>query len=132
MRPRYLFVLLFIVFSFIASAQSLIFCEDVDNNGRPVSASSTFTIPRGGGYFKFFLTNDGEEFDTDIIHYEIYRVRGSKKTYETTIDQEIEPEWTYCWKKVTFYKAGLYEVVATTEEGETIASSTLKIEFAED
>lgn len=101
---------LFILTGFSFS-QTLYFCEGVDDNGRPQSASGTFYIPGGGGYF-YFLVRLPYEINCTYIDYDIYDIDDyGYETFNTTVSQDgISRNWTWFWKKVTFYKSGYYHI----------------------
>jgi hypothetical protein len=45
------------------------------------------------------------------VRYEIYKVgRSGRETYDNTIYQDTERDWSWFWKKVTFYDVGKYNV----------------------
>jgi hypothetical protein len=120
------FVLIFGAASSLQS-QTLYFCEDVDDDGYAINSSSTFTIPSGGGWLKFLLRM-GYEVGTYKVYYDIYRIEsGGKETFETTIDQDVEPEWVWFWKKVTFYDPGNYKVYVYDGNDNFLTSAKVRI-----
>lgn len=125
----FLFTALF-AFQNFASAQKLTFCEGVSDKGSPIGKSSTFNIPSGGGYF-YFLVNLKYEVNCAYVDYVIYKEnRNGDMVYNTTISQDdVKANWTWFWKKVTFYDAGYYRVDVVDCASETIASSYLTINF---
>ncbi len=125
----FLFASLFIL-SEAASSQTLYFCEGVDNNGYPVTPSSTFTIPRDGGYL-YFLTRLPYEIGCTSVKYEIYTVDSyGSETYNTTIYQDdMKTNWTWFWKKVTFYTPGYYHIYAVDCFDYTLTDAYLTIKF---
>ncbi len=115
--------------SSILQAQTLYFCEEVDEDGYPENEATTFTIGENGGWLKFLVRMD-EEVDCNEIKYVIYKVnRSGKEKYDTTIKQDVESNWAWFWKKVTFYDDGTYNVYVYDENDNFITSSTLKINF---
>ena len=124
----------FIVIIFAGSvnaslAQSLQFCEDVTQDGAPVSASSVFNISEKGGYLKFLVTLP-YRVGTSSISYEIYKVDDDGyESYENSIIQDVEPSWTWFWKEVTFYKAGRYNVYVYDGDKNFLASSSVRIQY---
>jgi hypothetical protein len=112
------------------NAQTLYFCEGVDKNGYPITESSTFRIPRSGGYFYFLVRLDYEVGCTSVS-YEIYNVYSDySEDYNTTIYQsDMGTNWTWFWKKVEFYQSGYYHVYVRDCYGSTIADSFLTIKF---
>jgi len=105
------FVFILFILSKVSFTQSLYFCEGVDDNGRPQSASSTFYIPSGGGYF-YFLVRLPYEINCNYVDYELYEVDDyGYETYNTTINHDgLSRSWVWFWKKVTFYRSGYYHV----------------------
>jgi hypothetical protein len=134
------FFLLFVIVLFTAGpvqnnsmlqAQTLYFCEEVDEDGYPENESTTFTISESGGWLKFLVRMD-EEVDCNEIKYVIYKVgRSGKEKYDTTIKQDVESNWAWFWKKITFYDDGTYNVYVYDEYDKFIASGTVKINFGD-
>ena len=130
-----LFVLIFLftalfVFQNFASAQKLTFCEGVSSDGSPIGKSSTFNIPAGGGYF-YFLVNLRSEVNCAYVDYVVYKEnsRGTMEYYTTYSQDDVKANWTWFWKKVTFYDAGYYRVDVVDCGSETIASSYLTVNY---
>ena len=118
----------FMMMLVIAHGQSLYFCEDVDSNGYPENSSTVFTIPSAGGYF-YFLVRMGDKARTTHIEYDIYEVnRYGEEKYNTTVSQDIEYDWTYFYKQVTFYDAGKYKVYVYDNEDYLLTSGTVEVE----
>ncbi len=129
LKPAVLLFFLFLFFSALAGAQTLYFCEGVDEDGYPESDSRTFTIPEDGGYL-YFLVRMPDECDTYSIDYVIYKVGSDdEETYDNTISQDTEPDWTYFWKEVNFYDSGRYKVYVYNDADELLASGSVKIKF---
>ena len=112
-------------------AQVLYFCEDVDEDGYPENESSAFTIGTEGGWLKFLVRLD-EEVDCNEVKYVIYKVaRSGKEKYSTTIYQDVEENWVWFWKQVTFYDDGSYKVYVYDKYDKFLSSGSLKISFNE-
>jgi hypothetical protein len=83
---RMLSVTLFslILLGSFTQAQSVFFCESVDDDGHPIGSSSSFTIGIEGGYL-YILTRLGYACDTYEIIIDIFKVdrndRGTFKVY---------------------------------------------------
>ncbi len=105
-------------------AQTLYFCEDVDKDGYPVNESSVFNIPDDGGYL-YVLVRLPYEVDCRSVSMEIYR-NGS---YDNTIYVDTEKNWTWFWKKITFYKSGSYSVYVDDCNDDELTSGDVKIKF---
>jgi hypothetical protein len=125
----FMFIALFAIEKF-ASAQTLYFCEGVSESGKPITPSSTFNIPSGGGYF-YFLAKLPYEIGCYSVDYVLYKEdsRG-KMVYNTTITQDnMQSSWTWFWKKVTFYDDGYYRIDIVDCNSNTIASSYLTVNY---
>jgi len=112
------------------NAQSLTFCEGVDDNGSPTNPSEVFNIPSDGGYF-FFLVTLPYAINCTSISYKLYKVDDSgDETYSTTISQDdMNSTWTWFYKKVTFYETGVYKVYVRDCNNELLTSAMLQIKF---
>lgn len=132
---RKLYSLLFIILFFCAasnsSAQSIYFCEGVDEDGYAIGSSATFNISSNGGYLYFLVRMGGNrKVNCYEVLFDIYKVdsRG-KETFDNTIYSDVEPNWNWFWKKITFYDSGTYKVYAYDEDWKLLASNTLKIKY---
>ena len=99
------FIPLFLLLLFSSvSAQTIYFCEGVDDDGYPISEASSFTIPDEGGYL-YVLVRLPYEIACESVRFEIYR----NGEYDNTINLDTEDDWSWFWKQITFYKRGTYE-----------------------
>lgn len=99
------FIPLFLLLLFSSvSAQTIYFCEGVDDDGYPISEASSFTIPDEGGYL-YVLVRLSYEIACESVRFEIYR----NGEYDNTINLDTEDDWSWFWKQITFYKRGTYE-----------------------
>jgi hypothetical protein len=98
-----------LLFLFLApiNAQTMFFCEGVNDDGYPISEASSFTIPDDGGYL-YVLIRLPYEIDCKSVRFEIYR----NGDYDNTIYLDTEYNWTWFWKQINFYKRGTYEFYA--------------------
>ena len=125
----FLCVFAFLEKTSLLKAQVMYFCEDVDEDGYPENESSSFTIGKDGGWLKFLVRLD-EEVDCNEVKYVIYKVtRTGKENYETTIYQDVQENWIWFWKKVTFYDDGKYNIYVYDKYDNYIISSSLRINF---
>lgn len=122
-----LFVALLIAGSI--QAQSVVFCENVTSDGYAETASTVFNIQPEGGSLKI-LTKMDETLDAYEVNYEVYLAdpNGEEK-YETTISQATQPDWTWFWKEIIFYKPGRYNVYVKTAGGRFIGSGQVIIQY---
>jgi hypothetical protein len=133
-KIKYHVLLLFAAVSFnpaISFAQSLYFCEGVDDDGYAINESSVFNIPDGGGYLYFLVRlGSDEEINCDEVLFDIYKVdSGGEETFDNTVYNDVEPDWNWFWKKITFYDRGTYKVYVYDEDWKLLTSSTVKIKF---
>jgi len=116
-------------FSKVSFSQSLQFCEDVSKDGVPISASSVFNISTKGGYLKC-LTSLPYRIGTETVSYEVYKVDSEGlEIYDNTIYQDVDPSWTWFWKDITFYDAGIYNINVYDGEKNFLASSQIRIQY---
>ena len=131
---RKLFLAAFIVLavfalSNISNAQTLYFCEGVDDDGYPITESSVFNISPSGSYL-YFLVRMPYEIDCSSIRYEIYEVDyDGTESYSSTIYQDVEYDWIWFWKKVTFYDVGFYNVYVYDCNDYVLTSNTIRIKY---
>lgn len=120
---------LFIVISGKANAQSLQFCEDVSQDGAPINASSVFNIGTNGGYLKC-LTTLPYRVGTSSVSYEIYSIdKTGHEVYEGTVNQTVDPSWTWFWKEITFYSDGRYNIIVYDSDKNFLASDQIRIQY---
>ena len=115
--------------SFVLKAQSIYFCEDVDEDGYPENESTSFTIGSDGGWLKILVKLD-DEVDCNEVKYVSYKLsRSGKEKYDNTIYQDVEENWVWFWKQVTFYDDGKYNVYVYDKYDNFLASSSVNINF---
>ena len=113
----------------ITNAQTLYFCEGVDDDGYPITESSVFRISTSGSYL-YFLVRMPYEIECSSIRYEIYEVDyDGTESYSSTIYQDVEYDWIWFWKKVTFYDAGFYNVYVYDCNDYVLTSNTIRIKY---
>lgn len=117
------------VISGSTKAQTLYFCEDVDRDGYPVTESSVFNISSSGSYF-YFLVRLPYALNCRSVRYEIYRVdRGGNESYENTVYQDTERDWTWFYKQVTFYDASKYNVYVYDCNDYLLTSGSVRTQY---
>ena len=104
-------------------SQSIYFCEGVDDDGEPIDESSRFTIPEDGGYL-YVLVQLPYEVGCRKVTLEIYR-NGS---YDNTLTIDSERDWTWFWKKITFYKSGEFTVDVYDCNDDLLVTGTVDID----
>ncbi len=115
----------------VTLAQSLYFCEDVDDDGYAIGSSTSFTIPDDGGYLYFLVRmGSGNEVDCDEVLFDIYKVDSNgKETFDNTIYLDVESDWNWFYKQINFYDRGTYKVYVYDEDWGFLTSGTVKINY---
>lgn len=120
---------LFVLISTSVRSQYLYFCEDVDDNGDPVTKAASFVINPDGGYL-YFYCDVGHNVNCKQIHYSVYSVDDyGYETYVESIYQDVEASWAMFWKKYTFYHTGDYNIYVYDEYYNLLAKGTVRIKM---
>jgi hypothetical protein len=114
----------FLWLSFPVNAQTMYFCEGVDDDGYPITEASSFTIPDDGGYL-YVLVRLPYEVDCRSVSMEIYR----NGDYDNTIYLDTERNWVWFWKQVTFYKRGTYKIYVYDCYDDLLTSGSVEINY---
>ena len=117
-------ILFFVLSLSTVNAQDIYFCEGVDDDGYPISESSSFTIPDDGGYL-YVLVRLPYEVDCRSVTFEIYR----NGDYDNTVYLDTEKDWVWFWKQITFYKRGTYKFYIYDCYDELLTSGKVEIDF---
>ena len=125
----FLFYFVFMGLTGSSNAQTLYFCEGVDDSGYPITESSVFNIPRSGGYL-YFLTRLPYDLNCRSVRYEIYKVDsyGYENYYDTKY-QDTQRDWRWFYYKYTFYDSGKFNVYVYDCTDYLLTSSTLRIQY---
>jgi hypothetical protein len=121
-----------LMFNIVLYAQtSLKFCVQVDTlTGNCAKPTNEFGVSKDGGTISMRLGNDST-FQTSHVRYKIYFVDATgNEALSQTLEQNVQPQWTYAWQDIVFYNSGLYKVMAYSviNDSETfINSAVLKI-----
>ena len=128
MKPRsgifHIIPILLFLFCATASAQTIYFCEGVDDDGYPISEASSFTIPDDGGYL-YVLVRLPYEVDCKSVRFEIYR----NDDYDNTVYVDTEYTWVWFWKQITFYKRGTYKFYVYDCDDYELVTGKVEIDF---
>jgi hypothetical protein len=117
-------VLAFFVLSGNSNSQTIYFCEGVDDNGYPITESDVFNISRDGGYL-YVLVRLPYEVACRSVRFEIY----NGGNYDNTIYLDTEKNWTWFWKKITFYNSGRYTFYAYDCFDYMLVSGSVRIQY---
>ncbi len=125
---RYVVLTGLFLHSVFSNAQySLVFCEDVSTDGKPMMVSNQFMVDADGGVLKYLLRTD-DKFNTDQLDFRVYYMNDAGAEEEIQrLPQQIEPEWTYAWKEMVMFDPGLYRVKIYTAKGTYLTSANLTI-----
>lgn len=124
------YILLFSLFfsgQALFSQYSLLFCEDVTADGRPIMVSNQFMVDDEGGALKFLIRTDNK-FSAGNLDFRIYFI-GDNGTEEEIVrlPQTVEPDWGFAWKEIVMYDPGIYRVKIYTEKGAYLTSANLTL-----
>jgi hypothetical protein len=123
LRISLFFAFLFLLVSNL-NAQTIYFCEGVDDDGYPISEASSFTIPDDGGYL-YVLVRLPYEISCNEVKLHIYR----NGDFDNTIYIDTEEDWVWFWKEVTFYKRGTYEFYVYDCDDYELTRGEVRINF---
>lgn len=120
-------VMLFFLIKTGAAQYTLNFCEDVNNDGKPLMISNSFMVDTSGGLVKFYLKAD-KNFNTSAMEFRIYYLDRSGKEEEIErLSQRVEPSWDYIWKELAFFDPGTYRVKVYNGNSTYLTSANLLI-----
>lgn len=86
---------LLFLFCFSNAQYSLLFCEDVTADGKPMMVSNQFVVDADGGVLKFLVRTD-DQFNTDQLDFRVYYMSdGGAEEEIVRIPQTVQPEWTF-------------------------------------
>lgn len=118
-----------VLYSNIAKAQNIYFCENVDKDGYPITESSVFNISRDGGYLDV-LVRLPYTVNCSQIRYEIYKEDSyGHENYNSTIYQDTQRDWVWFYKQITFYDPGRYNVYVYDCSDYMLTSGSVRIQF---
>lgn len=118
----FLLLLPFILFYNYSYSQRVIFCENVNNYGRPIGSSNSFQISNQGGYICILYVQP-DSFLTDSLHFEIYRNGKYFKTYSSF----VERDWGYFYQRIKFTLDGNYTIYVINNERKELVFDKLNI-----
>lgn len=107
---RTLSVLLVALISSVgASSQTLTVCKDQPSYEECEHPRANFYIPYGGSIYA--LVTGATDFASNTVYYEVFTLdEYGNETYNVTIQQTVEPEWTWYWKEILLYSSGSYVI----------------------
>lgn len=118
----------FMVMSAISFSQSIYFCEGVDSEGYPKNPSSVFNISKDGGYL-YVLVELPYQVQCHSVSFVIYKTDSGNMKYDNTIYVDVERNWTWFWKQITFYQTGKYTVYVYDCDDNLLTSGDVRIQY---
>lgn len=116
------FAIILLGFTSTSFSQTVTFCESVDDNGNPSGTSTVFNVHSDGGYLYVLVKGIS---NTKHVTYVIFY----NDKFSTVLSQDTQTNWTYCWKKITFYDAGEYSVKVYDGSDKYMATGYLTIKY---
>lgn len=127
MRKYALILAMFLIGTTAYSQYTLVFCEDVTEEGKPVTVSNQFMVDRDGGALRILLRTDGK-LNTDKLDFKIFFVGENGVEEEITkLSQATETDWNFVWKEIVMYDPGLYRVKVYNSKGTYLTSANLTL-----
>jgi len=120
-------VLIFLLVQFAHSQYSLLFCEDVTADGKPVAVSNQFQVGDEGGALKILVRTD-EKFNTDQVNFRIYYLSdGGTEEELISLPQTLETDWNFVWKELQLFTPGVYRIKIYNSKSVYLTSANLTI-----
>jgi hypothetical protein len=114
-----------------AAQYSLTFCENVNNDGKPLHPSNSFLVSPNGSALKFLVKAD-DGFKTEDMDFKIFYINEAGTEEEISkLPQKIEPKWNYTWKEVVFFDPGTYRVKVYDSKGVYLTSANINVKQQE-
>lgn len=127
MRKYILILAMFLIGTSAYSQYTLVFCEDVTEEGKPVTVSNQFMVDRDGGALRILLRTDGK-LNTDKLDFKIFFVGENGVEEEITkLSQATEADWNFVWKEIVMYDPGMYRVKVYNSKGTYLTSANLTL-----
>ncbi|AFH49711.1 Hypothetical protein IALB_2006 [Ignavibacterium album JCM 16511] len=129
MKTIYGSLIITILLAVTVPAQQMYFCEGVTSDGYPLNSSDVFTIPKDGGYL-YVLVKLSYSIECNKVTYFIYNVDSyGNKSFDNSFYQDVNRNFNWFWRQVTFYKPGLYEIEVYDCYDYKVASGRLRIQY---
>lgn len=125
---KYILILAMFLFGTNANCQyTLVFCEDVTEEGKPVTVSNQFMVDRDGGALRILLRTDGK-LNTDKLDFKIFFVSENGNEEEIIkLSQATETDWSFVWKEIVMYDPGMYRIKVYNSKGTYLTSANLTL-----
>ena len=117
------------LFSFKSYSQEIYFCEGVDDNGNPIGASKTFSIPYSGGSL-YVLVKLNPATECSEVSYDVYQLIDNNESYYKTFSQNgLSSQWNWFWKSIRFDYAGKFRIYVNDCNGKILVKGDVKIKY---
>lgn len=125
---KFRILILFLLLSLTGSAQSVLFCEDVSAEGKPVHASSYFIIGNNGGSL-MMLIQLSDVINSHSLKIDVFKMNEDtkKEIYHSSIQANPKPHYTWFKKEINFHEAGEYIVYVYDETDKLIGVGKVRI-----
>lgn len=127
---RLLLLCLLVVGSFSVgySQNTLSFCASVEKDGFCAFDNTRFITQRDSGYGRLYLlVRNPEGIGYSHLTYKLYEIKDGKETYQNSIEQTLQPDWTYSWKIGYFRSPGKFNVQVVNDAGTVICSKGFEL-----
>lgn len=105
----------------------LLFCSGVNEEFKPINASSEVSIKDGEATILFYFWNDNTLATTNLT-YKTFLVDGKgKETFSASIFQPVQPGWRMVKQSARFTNTGTYRVKVYNKENLEVAAATLTV-----
>jgi hypothetical protein len=130
LKKYIVFLIILFTAPLLSYSQTLTFCERVDSStGTPLSPSNFFTIKSSGGFITA-LVSMPKGISSSSVTYDIFRHNeDNSETFESTIKQNVQPEYTWFSKQITFHKKGKYNIYVYDGKSQLICVGRVTIKI---
>lgn len=114
------------LFSFMASAQTMQFCSEVNTEFECIGDDLTFYSDSGSIVVNVMIYMT-EAVNTDRVDLKIYKMVDSVETLDATIPIDVNTEWDQFYKALEFFDDTAYFIYAYKADGTFLCSGTVDI-----
>lgn len=107
--------------------QSLVFCEQVSSDGKPVNASDYFSIKRDGGFLHVLVTLP-HAVNTDQVRADLFRREKGASVFESSVYIPTSPSYRWFSHRLTFYQEGEYEIFFYDKQEKLLAVGGIRLQ----
>lgn len=107
-------------------SQTLTFCDKADASGKPVNASTIFTVAKNGGPVTMLFTLPAGSKLT-VVSFDVYKVDNGKEVFQSTLKQPVTGSQNWVSKQMTFYNEGRYRVYVFDDQDKQLSRAEVLI-----